>query len=111
MKKTIQCKDIPTLPILQFVAEHGGIGCNWNCPSEFQNGNEWERKAYDRNVRLSMPDGYNLPANLVLAKMRNLIRGELIEGCYCGCRGDFEITDKCKKYIQEKQLWAENERA
>lgn len=29
-----------------------------------------------------------------LAMMRVLFRNELVGGCDCGCRGDFEITDK-----------------
>ena len=28
------------------------------------------------------------------AKMRALIRRGLVEGCECGCRGDFVLTDK-----------------
>lgn len=83
----MQCKDIPTLPILEFVANHGGIGCNWDWYSE-------------RCVRIAMPDGWELPDNLVLAKMRNLIAKGYIDGCDCGCRGDFEITEKGKQYLQ-----------
>lgn len=78
----MQCKDIPDLPILAFVAKHGGIGCNW---FEIDRDNP-------RSVRHAMPD--NLPEKLIHAKMRQLIHRRVIEGCDCGCRGDFEITDK-----------------
>jgi len=77
----MQCKDIPTIPILLFLAENQDMWCNWCF------GNE-------RDVRHAMPDGFNLPDNLVIAKMRSLIKKRLVDGCPCGCRGDFEITDK-----------------
>ena len=84
----LQCKDIPTLPILKYVAEHGGIGLVW-----WEAG--WEG---ERSVRNVMP-----PVNdrLALAKMRNLIANGLVDGCSCGCRGDFEITDKGRSRILE----------
>lgn len=31
-----------------------------------------------------------LPEKVVLAKMKTMIRRGLIDGCTCGCRGDFE---------------------
>jgi hypothetical protein len=34
------------------------------------------------------------PPKLKLAKMQSLHRRGLVGGCTCGCRGDFEITDK-----------------
>ncbi len=34
------------------------------------------------------------PAKVVLAKMRGLVKRKLVDGCTCGCRGDFEITGK-----------------
>jgi hypothetical protein len=78
----VKCSNIPDQPILDFLADHGGIGCNW-----FE-GNE-------RSVANAMP---NLPvegrSKLVLAKMRSLIKKGLVSGCACGCRGDFELTRK-----------------
>jgi hypothetical protein len=35
-----------------------------------------------------------VPAKVVLAKARRLIRRGLLSGCDCGCRGDFELTAK-----------------
>jgi len=75
----MQCKDIPTLPILKFVNSHGGIGCSWFFGDE-------------RDVRNAMPDG--IDKKLVHAKMRKLISKGFISGCNCGCRGDFEITKR-----------------
>lgn len=83
----MQCKDIPTNPILHFVSEHGGIGCTWfNLDYE------------ERSVIHAMPSG--TPQKLVLAKMKQLISKNLIKGCGCGCRGDFEITTKGSEVIR-----------
>jgi hypothetical protein len=32
----------------------------------------------------------NMPEKVVLAKAKRLIRRGLVDGCACGCRGDFE---------------------
>ena len=34
-------------------------------------------------------------------EMQNLIDVGLINGCTCGCRGDFEITPKGEEYLRE----------
>lgn len=75
----MQCKDIPDEPILRLLAMRPGVWHNWY----FGN---------DKDVRQAMPPG--LHDKLVLAKMRMLMRRGLVSGCDCGCRGDFEITDK-----------------
>jgi hypothetical protein len=33
----------------------------------------------------------NMPWKVVLAKAKRLMRRRLIDGCPCGCRGDFEV--------------------
>lgn len=86
----MQCKDIPDKPILKFVFRHGGIGCQW-----FENGDGTPMG--DRSVLHAMPAG--TPQKLALAKMGMLIRRGLVEGCTCGCRGDFEITEKGREFL------------
>lgn len=44
-----------------------------------------------------MPSG--TPYKVGLAKMRQLIKRGLVQGCGCGCRGDYEITDDGKAYL------------
>lgn len=74
----MQCKDIPDEPILKFLLEHQGQWCTWN-------------EGYSMpTVRDAMPP--ETPPKLQLAKMAMLIRRGLVQGCDCGCRGDFEIT-------------------
>lgn len=42
-----------------------------------------------------MPAGDDhLPYKLVLAKARKLIFKQKMDGCYCGCRGDFEVNEE-----------------
>ena len=80
----MQCKDIPTKPILEFLLAHEGIWCN-----------HWD---YDPTVLRAMPD--NLPEKLPLAKMRQLLKSGLVDGCGCGCRGDWRITAKGKEWLR-----------
>lgn len=39
----------------------------------------------------------NMPWKLVVAKARKLIRRGVLSGCYCGCRGDFELMQLSKE--------------
>lgn len=36
-------------------------------------------------------EALNVPVKLVLSKARRLINRRVLDGCTCGCRGDFEI--------------------
>lgn len=45
----------------------------------------------------AMPPG--TPWKLRLAKMGQLIRRGLVDGCFCGCRGDFYITDAGREFL------------
>lgn len=42
-----------------------------------------------RDVEEAFP---GVPNRVVLAKLRILLRRKLIDGCGCGCRGDFRVT-------------------
>lgn len=80
----MQCKDIPDVPILDLLLKNKGEWCNWYFGDE-------------RDVRKAMPDG--IADKLALAKMRQLIKRGLVKGCGCGCRGDFEITQKGLEFL------------
>ena len=80
----MQCKDIPTAPILDFINDYDGLWCNWFADT-------------NRSVRIAMPTG--ISDKLVLAKMRKLIRSGLVDGCACGCRGDFVLTNKGREAV------------
>lgn len=75
----MQCKDIPDVPVLQFLTKLGDRWANWFGPE------------FDNSVTHAMPAG--TPEKLALGKMRMLMKRGLVDGCGCGCRGDFELTD------------------
>lgn len=80
----MQCKDIPDRPILEFLA---GL-TTWA---------SWGEGYSMPTVRDAMPEG--TPDRLQVAKMAMLIRRGLVSGCACGCRGDFELTEKGRTFL------------
>lgn len=100
----MQCKDIPDLPILQFLGrlERGEITSEYEVGGKITSwqstmGSTWAGCAH--GVPHAMPQGEATPDKLVRAKMRSLIRRGLVSGCACGCRGDFELTPKGREYV------------
>lgn len=87
----MQAKDIPATPILEFLkrcadrdsAEFGPTGTLSFGPDD---------ELRPNSVQHGMPAG--VPFKVARAKMVSLIRRGLVSGCTCGCRGDFEITQK-----------------
>lgn len=80
----MQCKDIPDVPILHFLAKQS----RWSTHGE----------GYSMpTVQNAMPSG--TPVKLQVAKMKMLVRRKLVNGCGCGCRGDWEITEKGLEYL------------
>jgi len=79
----MQCKDIAAAPLVRFVAEKQRELGRWVC-------------VWDLETPYS-----ELPDNLFRAKMGKLINKGYLTGCNCGCRGDYEITDKGKALIME----------
>jgi hypothetical protein len=88
----MQCKDIPEQPILEFLA---GPYDGWLAPGK----GTWFGNEYPNSVTHAMPEG--TPSKLALAKMRTMIRRGFVSGCACGCRGDFEITDKGRELLEK----------
>lgn len=75
-----KCSDIDTDTILKFLEKHQGRWSTWGQGHSMP------------TVQDAMPPG--TPEKLQLAKMRQLYKSGLVGGCTCGCRGDWEITDK-----------------
>jgi hypothetical protein len=95
----MQSKDIPEVPILEFLNKHIGEWCNW---VSLEVEAKFELKYQGRSVLHAMPEG--TAGKLALAKMRSLIKRGLVSGCACGCRGDFEITDEGKAFLIKSAL-------
>lgn len=84
----MKCKDIPDAPILEFLASiKRGEWANWCFGDE-------------NDVGRAMPA--DTPSKLKLAKMRMLIRRGAVDGCPCGCRGDFVITARGLELLNAK---------
>ena len=81
----LQCKDIPTKPILERI---------WDINRQY--GWAFRFASYDAKLCPldAFPDGTETPDKLVVAKMRNLIKAGLVQGCPCGCRGDYVVSRK-----------------
>ncbi len=77
----LQCKDVEEKPILEFLFLHKNTPCSI-----------FEPQYAERSVHLAFPK--DIPFNLLRGKMSQMIRKGFVDGCCCGCRGDFEITKK-----------------
>jgi hypothetical protein len=103
----MQCKDIPDGPILAFLAkvERGETAwtpaadmvAGWGAGPFRYSSATWFGDEFENSVTRAMPP--RTPPKLVLAKMRQLIRRGVADGCGCGCRGDFGLTDKGRSVL------------
>ena len=84
VRKAIQCKNIADAPLLDFVAHKQAEKGYWV--------NTWDFLGTPYEA---------LPDKLLRAKMGMLIRRGLVDGCNCGCRGDYEMTDKGRDYLRD----------
>lgn len=94
----MQAKDVPTRAVLEFLAqlpEHHGAGWHDLKP----------REQFMPTVLDAMPAG--TPEKVALAKMRRLIAAGLVDGCGCGCRGDFNLTEKGRSELAGSTTRAE----
>lgn len=51
-----------------------------------------DARGFDAGRDLFVYDVPGVPEKVLLAKAKRLIKRGLIDGCACGCRGDFEIA-------------------
>lgn len=79
----MKASDIPERPILEFLAK-SKHWCNW-FPTKLG------VEPNPNSIFHAMPEG--TPPKVGLAKMKAMIKKKLVDGCACGCRGDFVITD------------------
>jgi hypothetical protein len=89
----VQCKDIPDRPILEYLSRQTRWATHWI--SEIPE-SEWP------NVRAAMPT--DIDEKLGRAKMSMLLRRGLVDGCDCGCRGDWQITDEGREWLASHNI-------
>lgn len=92
----MQCKDIPEKPILQFLDDL--LFLSRDKYSIGFNGTATQFSEFDNSIHKAFPSGCN--NNLIKAKMGQMIKKGLVDGCNCGCRGDYEITEKGKQLLK-----------
>lgn len=85
----MKCSDIPSGPILELLARNSP---EWSFLYSLGREDGSHDQLDGRCVASAMPDG--VPYKLRLAKMRQLMHRGVVDGCDCGCRGDFVITEK-----------------
>lgn len=96
----MQAKDISDKAVLQFLAERQGrwtslwMGHFKGRENEMHMGHPI---GVVEDVFFAFPEG--TPEKVVRAKLKQLHRRGFIGGCTCGCRGDFEITDKGLEFL------------
>lgn len=91
----MKCSDIPDRPILALLAALNGRWANW-----------W---GFEPSVLPAFPEEVR-GTKLVLAKMRMMVRRGVVDGCCCGCRGDFVITPKGLRELGETHGINEHEK-
>ncbi|MXF49657.1 hypothetical protein GR294_24505 [Raoultella sp. Lac2] len=77
----MQVKDVNKISVLKRIAEIEASGRTGTCFI-----------GYENSVGTAMPDGST--EKFQLSVMKNLISKRLVDGCCCGCRGDFTLTEK-----------------
>ncbi len=85
--KRMQCKSLSDTAILGYLAAFQG---SWTL--DFSGKGTNFKTGWPQDLSFAFPA--SSPRKLRIAKMVMLERRGLITGCTCGCRGDFEITDK-----------------
>lgn len=98
MNKKLQAKDIPDIPILVFLTTKNNSYPD-NCGATWYNINDDTGKRIPNSL-------YNIidpsvPEKVVRAKMNQLIKRKLVDGCGCGCRGDYVITPLGFEYLHK----------
>lgn len=95
----MKTKDISDKAVLEYLAQFQG---NWTClwyghfkgreNDTYGPNGTGDKIGVVNDVYYAMPEG--TPHKVALSKMKSLYKRGLVGGCDCGCRGDFEITDK-----------------
>lgn len=82
----MQAKDCPERPILELLAANP----------------RWHTHYHGGGSMPSVLPAFPVytPQKVVLAKMASLYKRGLVNGCPCGCRGDWEITPKGLAFLE-----------
>jgi hypothetical protein len=91
----MQAKDIPDELILNYLYNYQG---RWTMLFGLTFSTWIDEKLHEEII---VPP--ETPSKVLHAKMKSLYKRGLVGGCDCGCRGDFEITDKGLELIGQSR--------
>src|SRR5690242_601315 len=84
----MQAKDIPDSVFIEAVQV-----CSVRQAAAWDAPNAWCHR-WDVEEELTARLGVEVPWKVVLAKAAKLIKRGVMDGCSCGCRGDFDLRGK-----------------
>jgi hypothetical protein len=85
-----QCRDIPDALFLSFVEAQSP---HWTMLWDLS------RHLHQHGITGVPVSDTEAPFHLVRAKASRLIGRGLLDGCDCGCRGDFVLTERGREYL------------
>jgi hypothetical protein len=91
----MRAADIPTAEVLARVAFWEDPARNWHIGASVRMIDGWNR---DTDFSAYVP---RWPEKVLRAKLSSLTRKGYIDGCNCGCRGDFVLTAKGRVRLAE----------
>jgi hypothetical protein len=94
----VQAKDIPEDAFLTAIDTVMDLRDEWGCPCRNSGASLSDITAvlagHPEHVASMWVDYPDMPWKVVLAKAKSLIRRGLVDGCACGCRGDFTRVEE-----------------
>lgn len=104
----MQAKDIDTVKVIELIRECNEARCDYSAEAEargwgsYHGGRPGHEEATLENPGvighwanvIDLTDKLGVPRDVLLAKLKRLIEAGLVDGCACGCRGDFTVPNK-----------------
>lgn len=85
----MQAKDIDRMAVLRTIAKQ-----------QAETAARWGRSTDGVAFTAEVSDALGVHYRLFLAKARTLKKAGLVEGCDCGCRGDWRLTDEGRATVR-----------
>lgn len=96
--RRFQAKHVDEAAILRMLLANAGVWhTHWNGFAPFAWGNP-------KDVGPLFPGPLEYPDKVIRAKLSSMERRGLIDGCDCGCRGDWHVPTPCYSEVDLKML-------
>lgn len=102
-----KASDIPDVEMIEIVRRCADAECSYPMESGWHGGRPGYAYDSSRPARGHWANWMDIsnylypevPHKIVQAKLSRLIQRGLIDGCPCGCRGDYEMTEKGRDWL------------